>query len=75
MSPEELKSIDFYHNSCKFNPMGVICEDRPRVCEFCGWNPKVVKERKQQLREKAKTYMPLQCIVERPWAEVYHEVS
>lgn len=36
--------------NCRYN-IGIECDNRS-MCDKCGWNPKVEKERKEKLREK-----------------------
>ena len=32
---------------CPYNVSGVQCEVNGRNCEQCGWNPKVIKKRRE----------------------------
>lgn len=37
--------------SCKYN-IAVACDSRSNLCEFCGWNPDVARERKAAIRSE-----------------------
>lgn len=36
---------------CKHN-VGVECSKYQRKCEACGWNPEIIKQRKEEIRKK-----------------------
>ena len=42
-----------YRYECRFNPAGILCDDRTK-CPKCGWNPEVELKRKKKLQELEK---------------------
>lgn len=37
-----------WQDGCVFNPHGVVCKDKNRNCDSCGWYPAEAKRRKLQ---------------------------
>ena len=42
-----------WQDGCVFNPHGVVCKDKNRNCECCGWNPGVERHRREAEATKA----------------------